>query len=75
MIRVFTSGRHSIMAGCAVINDTGMIEHRVDEGTGIMAYTAILIGRHMRACLSYGEYTIVAGCAIIHNAGMIKRCR
>ena len=72
---MFAACCHAIVAGCTIVYDTGMIEHRVDEGTGIMAYTAILIGRHMRACLSYGEYTIVAGCAIIHNAGMIKRCR
>ena len=62
------------MAGCAVINDAGMIEHSANEGTGIVANTAILIGRHMSACFARGEYAIMTGLAIIHDSCVIK-CR
>ena len=42
MIHRFASGRCTIMAGSAVIHDTGMIEHRVEKTTGDVTDTAIL---------------------------------
>ena len=35
------------MTGRAIVDDAGMIEHRADEGSGIMTDTAVLIGRHV----------------------------
>ena len=39
------------VAGCAVIYDAGMIEHRVRKGAGDVADTAILSGRDMAGIL------------------------
>ena len=48
VVRMFSACCCTVMAGSTVVHDTGMVEHRVNKGIGIMAYTAILIGRDMR---------------------------
>ena len=44
---IFTFRCHTIMAGFATVNDTGMIKHRSGERTGIMTDTTILNGCNM----------------------------
>ena len=46
MIVILTSGCNPV-AGRAIINDTGMIKHRSDEGTGVMTDTTILVRNYM----------------------------
>ena len=48
VIRVFAACGHPIVAGLAVVHDTGVIEHRPNKGSSIVTYTTILIGRDMR---------------------------
>ncbi len=67
----------TIVAGGAVIYDTGMIEHRVQKGAGYVTETAILCGRDVADILpgpfrSPCRNITVTCCAVIHDAGMIK---
>ena len=41
----------AIVAGCAVIHDTGMIEYRVRKGAGYVTDRAILVCHNMAAIL------------------------
>ena len=77
---VMLNGRYcsrTIVAGDAVIYDTGMIERRVHKGTGYVTQTAILGGLDMVDILP-GPFRspcwiiTVTCCAVIHDAGMIK---
>jgi len=65
----------TVVAGGAVIHDTGMIEHRVGKSAGNVTDTAILGGRDV-ACILLGHRTrstiTVTFCAVINPAGMIK---
>ena len=72
----------SMLAGCghavagrAVVDDTGVIEHRADERTGVVTDTAILVGRYMANRFSDREHAVVTRTAIVDNSGMIKRRR
>ncbi len=71
---ILTFRGHTIMAGFAVINDTGMIEASADEATGCMTDATILVCWYMAVCFTYGIYTIMAGATVIHDANMIKGC-
>ena len=59
-VRVVFTGRGHAVTGRAVVHDTGMIEHRADEGTGVMADTAILVGRDMADRFSDRKHVVVA---------------
>ena len=65
--------RGHAMAGRAVVDDAGMIEHRPDESAGVMTDTAILVGRYMADRFSDGEHVVVTRTAVIHDTGMIER--
>lgn len=67
--------RIAIMTRDAIVDDAGMIEGCRNEGTGIMADTTILIGRHMIGFLRRRETSRVTGRAVIHDTRMIKGCR
>jgi hypothetical protein len=71
MIVILTSGCNPV-AGRAIINNTGMIKYRSDEGTGVMTDTTILVRRYMVVRFTDGESTIMAGATVIHDANMIK---
>ena len=47
VLLVFTECRHAIMAGTAIVHDTGMVEHGANKGSGVVANTTILVGLHM----------------------------
>lgn len=63
------------MAGCTVINDTGMIKHRVNKGTRHVTETAIFSRRdvadilpgHRARCIITMTF-----CTVANDAGMIK---
>ena len=57
---IMLAGRGHPVAGRAVVDDTGVIEYRTDESTGVMADTAVLVGRNMANRFSDREYVIVA---------------
>ena len=52
-----------------------MIEHRADEGIGVMTDTTILIGQVMAGRLANCKHVVMAGAAVIDNACMVKICR
>ena len=63
------------MARSTVINDTGMIEHRVLKGAGYVTDTAILRGRDVAdILLGHCARSIITMTffAVINPAGMIK---
>ena len=67
-----TDCRYTIVTRGAVIDDTGVIEHRIQETTGDMTDTAIFSRRQMSCVFAARPDTIVACRAVVHNAGMIK---
>ncbi len=71
---VHACGRTAVMAGRAVIHDTGVIEYSTGEARCVVADTAILVGRHVADRLADREYVVVTGAAVIHDAGMIEAC-
>ena len=63
------------VAGHAVINDTGMIEHCCHKGAGYVTETAVLGGRYVAGMLlGHRPRSIVTMtfCAVISAAGMVK---
>ena len=46
-VRAVFAGRRHAVAGRAVVDDAGMIEHRANEGRGVMTDTAVLVGGYM----------------------------
>ena len=71
---MLTRCRTTIMAGCTVINDAGMIEPRPDEASGCMTDATVLVSWYMAACFTYSIYAIMTGATVIHDANMIKGC-
>jgi hypothetical protein len=65
----------AIMAGCTVINDTGMVEASAFKASGCMTDTAVLVGWYMGSCFTPGVLAIMAGSAVVHDANMVKGCR
>lgn len=63
------------VTGRAIVDDTGMIEHRTDKRAGVMTDTAILIGRHMVGRFADGKHIIMTRAAIVHDAGVTECCR
>lgn len=72
---IFSGCSYAVVTRCAIIHDTGMIEHRTLESGCGMTNAAILAGREMGVRFARGKYTIMTGAAVIHDALMIKRCR
>ena len=63
------------VAGHAVINDTGMIEHCCHKGAGYVTETAVLVGRDVAGMFlghRSGSSITMTFCAVISAAGMIK---
>ena len=52
-----------------------MIERRRYEGSGVVANTTILIGRHMAIDFTLREEAVMAGLAIIHDTNVRKGSR
>ena len=72
-MRVMLAARgRAIMAGRAVVDDTGMVEHRTDEGRGVMAHPAVLQRFDMTARFRRREPGRVAGGTIIDDAPMLE---
>jgi len=44
---IFTNSSHPVMTGSTIVHDAGMIEHRADEGAGVMTDPTILVRYHM----------------------------
>ena len=65
----------AIVAGCTVVDNAGVIEHRADKAGGVMADTAILAGRYVTDRLADREHIVVTGATVIHDAGMTEACR
>ena len=74
-LRIHTDGRYTIVAGGAVVDDTGVIEGRRKETAGVVAGTAILVCQYMVERFSGGENAIVTGYAVIHDASMVEGSR
>lgn len=70
-------GSRISVARCTVVNDTGMIEHRVGKGAWYVTDAAILSGRNVAGIFlgsywSRGRVIAVTCSAITHNTSMIK---
>ena len=64
--------RITIMAGCAIVGDAGMIKRRRHETTGGMTDTTVLIGVDMIDFFGCSETGIMTGGAVVHDARMTK---
>lgn len=74
-VRVVLTGRGHAVTGRAVVDDTGVIEHRADERRGVMTDTAVLVGRHVADRFSDREDVVVTRTAVVHDTGVVKRRR
>jgi len=76
VIRRFAGRYYAIVAGCAVIDDAGMVEGSTGEAGGVVAGNAILGCRNMRYGLTSGPAhdvaAIMAGHAVVANALVIE---
>ena len=76
VIPCFAGRHHAIMTGCAVIDDTGMVEEGTCEANGGVAGDAILGGWNMRYGLTSGPgrgvAAIVAGDAVSVDSLVIE---
>jgi len=63
------------VTGSTIVNDTRMIEHRVEETAGDVTDAAVFRGWQVVGMFTDSHYAIVTGGTIIHDAGMIKHRR
>ena len=66
------SDRRGAVAGCAIVHDAGVIEHRADERIGVVTHAAVLKGRHVKRGFSRGKTGTVTGRAVIHDSRVIE---
>lgn len=72
---IFANRSHAVMTRSTIVQDTGMVEHRPDEGAGVMTDPTVLACCYMTACFAGRKRTIMAGAAVIDDANVIKDCR
>ena len=68
-------GRGTIVAAGTVIDDTRVIEYRADKGRRVMAYAAILRGKHVAYGFTDRETCAVTGRTIVDDTGVIETAR
>ena len=74
MVCRLASTGYAIMAGCAVVDDSGMIESRACKGvkvSGAMTNRTIFCSRHMSIGLTSTDDTIMTGSTVIGDAVVV----
>ena len=72
VVGLHPQGRHSVVAGGAVIHDAGMIEHGTNKCTGIVTHAAILVSANVSRRLAPGGGAIMTGGTIITDARVVE---
>lgn len=72
MVERFTHGGDGIVAGCAVVHDTGMVIVGAGECRGVMADRAVQRCGNMRRRFASSRCAVVTGGAVIHDTGMVE---
>lgn len=78
MVGTFLRGRRccSVVAGCAVTDDTGVIKGGAGKVCGVVTDAAILtcgnMARRHSPCTGFFMRSIMTGCAIVGDARVIK---
>ena len=70
MVGVFAYCQNAVVAGRAVVHDTGMVEYTGCERRSAMTVGAIARSRNMSHRLANGRHSVVAGGAVIHDTLM-----
>jgi len=59
----------AVVAGCTIIGDSGMVEHRRAEGAGYVADSAILVGSNMPGILAGCSHPVTGIAALADYVG------